>query len=109
MFTLTLYWRAEGRIAKTWSASDNAAKTLIRGPGINKFDVAVFKNFSIREPIHAKFRFEFYNVFNHTQLTGLDTTARFDANGNQINSDLGVFTAAGSPRTLQLAVKIYLA
>ena len=54
-----------------------------------------------------QFRFEFYNAFNHTQFTGLDTTARFDALGNQINSDLGAFTAADSPRIIQLGVKIY--
>jgi hypothetical protein len=85
----------------------NSAKTVIRGPGINNWDVAVFKNFPIREPVHIQFRFEFYNAFNHSQFTALDTTARFDASGNQINSDLGAFTAAGSPRVLQLGVKIY--
>jgi hypothetical protein len=85
----------------------NAAKTVIRGPGVNNWDVAVFKNFPIREPVHVQFRFEFYNAFNHTQFTGLDTTARFDASGSQINSDLGAFTAAGSPRVIQLGVKIY--
>ena len=57
--------------------------------------------------VHVQFRFEFYNAFNHTQFTGLDTTARFDALGNQINSDLGAFTAADSPRIIQLGVKIY--
>jgi hypothetical protein len=85
----------------------NAAKTVIRGPGVNNWDVAVFKNFPIREPVHVQFRFEFYNAFNHTQFTGLDTTARFDTSGNQINSDLGAFTAAGNPRIIQLGVKIY--
>ena len=85
----------------------NAAKTLIRGPGVNNWDVAVFKNFPIREPVHVQFRFEFYNAFNHTQFTGLDTTARFDASGSQINSNFGAFTAAASPRVIQLGVKIY--
>jgi len=46
-------------------------------------------------------------AFNHTQFTGLDTTARFDASVSQINSDLGAFTAASSPRIIQLGVKIY--
>jgi hypothetical protein len=85
----------------------NAAKTVIRGPGINNWDVAVFKNLPIREPFRLQIRGEFYNVFNHTQFTGLDATARFDAAGNQINSDLGAFTTAASPRTIQLGVKFY--
>jgi hypothetical protein len=85
----------------------NAAKTEIRGPGINNWDAAIYKNFPIREPLRLQLRCEAYNVFNHTQFTGLDTTARFDASGNQINTDLGAFTAAGSPRILQLGVKLY--
>ncbi|HEV3197848.1 MAG TPA: TonB-dependent receptor, partial [Bryobacteraceae bacterium] len=85
----------------------NAAKTVIRGPGLNNWDIAAFKNFPIREPFHLQFRAEFYNAFNHTQFTALDTTARFDTSGNQVNSDLGAFTAAGNPRLIQLGVKLY--
>ncbi len=85
----------------------NAAKTEIRGPGINNFDVAVFKNFPIKEPVHLQLRFEFYNAFNHTQFTGLDTTARFDTSGNQVNASFGSFTAAGNPRIMQLGAKLY--
>ena len=57
------------------------------------FNASVFRLPAIREPVHVQFRFEFYNAFNHTQFTGLDTTARFDA--------------SGSPRIIQLGVKIY--
>jgi hypothetical protein len=85
----------------------NAAKAVIRGPGLNNWDIAAFKNFPIREPFHLQFRAEFYNAFNHTQFTALDTTARFDTSGNQVNSDLGAFTAAGNPRLIQLGVKLY--
>jgi hypothetical protein len=82
----------------------NAAKTVIRGPGINNWDAAVFKNFSIHEPLRLQFRGELYNAFNHAQFTALDTTARFDASGNQVNSDFGAFTAAGNPRLIQLVL-----
>ncbi len=85
----------------------NSAKTVIRGPGLNNWDIAAFKNLVVREPLHIQFRAEFYNAFNHTQFTSLDTTARFDAQGNQINTDLGAFTAAGNPRIIQLGVKLY--
>jgi hypothetical protein len=46
-----------------------------------------------------------YNAFNHTQFSALDTTARFDAQGNQVNSRLGEFTSALAPRTMQLALR----
>lgn len=85
----------------------NAAKTLIRGPGINNWDTALFKNFPIRESLRMQFRWELYNVFNHTQFSGLDTTARFDPTGAQVNTRFGQFTAARNPRLMQLALRFY--
>jgi hypothetical protein len=83
----------------------NAAKTLIRGPGINNWDLAIFKNFPVRERLNFQFRWEMYNAFNHTQFSSLDTTARFDTAGNQINSNFGQFTAARNPRQMQFALR----
>lgn len=85
----------------------NAATTLIRGPGINNWDVAVFKNFPIREQMRFQFRCEMYNAFNHTQFSGLDTSARFDPAGNQVNPTFGQFTSARNPRQMQLALRFY--
>jgi hypothetical protein len=84
----------------------NAARTLIRGPGINNWDAALFKNFTLREPLRLQFRWELYNVLNHTQFSDLDTTARFDARGSQVNARLGEFTAARPPRVMQLALRL---
>jgi hypothetical protein len=83
----------------------NSARTVIRGPGINNWDVAVFKNFPIHEPFRLQFRAEFYNFFNHTQFSALDTTARFDPAGNQVNTRLGEFTTARNPRQIQFALR----
>ncbi len=83
----------------------NAPKDVLRGPGINAWDVSVFKNFPLRsENRFIQFRGEFYNMFNHTQFSGLDTTARFDAAGNQVNTRFGQLTGARSPRIIQFAV-----
>ena len=81
------------------------SKTLLRGPGVNNFDIALFKNFALREWLRAQFRVEGYNAFNHTQFSTFDSTARFDANGNQVNGQFGQFTAAANPRQLQLALE----
>ncbi len=83
----------------------NAPKTLIRGPGINNWDVAVFKNFPMRERARVQLRWELYNAFNHTQFSGLDTSARFDAQGRQVNTRFGEFTSSRSPRIMQLAAR----
>jgi hypothetical protein len=85
----------------------NAAKNLIRGPGINNWDIAVFKNFPIREAMRLQFRVEFYNTFNHTQFSAIDTGARFDPAGAQVNGRFGEFTAARNPRQIQLALRLY--
>ena len=82
-----------------------AAKTVIRGPGINNWDAAVFKNIPVWEAIRLQFRWEFYNAFNHTQFSGLDTTARFDPAGNQVNARFGEFTAARPARVMQGALR----
>ncbi len=85
----------------------NAAKFNLRGPGINNQDWAVFKNFFIREPLRLQFRCETYNAWNHTQFIGVDTTARFDPQGNQVNNRLGELTSARAPRIIQFALRFY--
>jgi len=82
------------------------SKTLLRGPGINNWDIAVFKNIPIKERFKFQFRAELYNALNHTQFSGYDSTARFDASGNQINGQFGQFTAARDPRLIQLSVRV---
>lgn len=42
-----------------------------------------------------------YNAFNHTQYSGVDATARFDPQGNQVNARFGQVTSARSPRVMQ--------
>jgi len=83
------------------------AKTNIRGPGINNWDMALFKSFKIRETIRLQFRWELYNAFNHTQFSGLDSTARWDPQGKQVNARFGEFTSARSPRQMQLALRFF--
>ena len=83
-----------------------AAPTQIRGPGINNHDIAFFKNFRFVEKLNLQLRAEMYNAFNHTQFSALNTAARFDASGAQINQRLGEFTAARRPRIMQVALRL---
>jgi hypothetical protein len=85
----------------------NSARSLIRGPGVNNWDTAVFKNFPLRERMRFQFRWELYNAFNHTQFSGVDTTARFDPQGKQVNARLGEITGARNARQMQLALRFY--
>ncbi len=55
----------------------NAPKDVIRGPGINNWDISLFKKIPLPgERLKLQFRGEFYNAFNHTQFKSLDTSAR---------------------------------
>jgi hypothetical protein len=90
-----------GFSAPAYGTQGNAGRDLIHGPGLNNFDFAVLKDTNITESTRVEFRFEFFNVFNHTQ---------FDPNG--INTDFnsssfGTVTAAHDPRIIQLAAKVY--
>ena len=68
-------------------------------------DISLTKDFTIRERFRFEYRLESYNAFNHTQFSAWDTTARFDARGDQVNTRFGEATAARSPRQLQMAVR----
>jgi hypothetical protein len=70
------------------------------------FDIAVFKDFPIRESVRAQFHMEMYNAFNHTQFTAVDNGARFDPQGNQVNPRFGEMPGA-APRRIQLALRFY--
>jgi hypothetical protein len=85
----------------------NAAKDLLRGPGINNWDISLFKTFATRrERLRIQVRVETYNTFNHSQFSVLDTAAQFDAAGRQINARFGEFTAARQPRRMQMALRL---
>jgi hypothetical protein len=84
----------------------NAPKYSFRGPGINSWDTSLFKNFSLTERLRAQFRAEFYNVFNHTNFNGVDTSAKFNAAGAQTNLTFGQYSSAQFPRRIQLALRL---
>ncbi|MGH9662668.1 MAG: hypothetical protein ACRD96_29225, partial [Bryobacteraceae bacterium] len=84
-----------------------AAPTVLRGPGMNNWDISFFKSFRVWERARLQFRAEMYNAFNHTQFSAFDTTARFDAaTGQQTNARFGEFTSSRSPRIMQMALRL---
>jgi hypothetical protein len=85
----------------------NAPKDPIRGPGINNWDISLFKNTALTSDgkHRLQFRFEAYNALNHTQFSAEDTAARFDTQGNNVNGRFGQYTAARDARRVQLGLK----
>ncbi|NWF82992.1 MAG: TonB-dependent receptor [Bryobacteraceae bacterium] len=83
----------------------NAGIGLLRGPGTNNWDISVTKRVRFTEDRYFQFRTEFYNAWNHTQFSSIDTGARFDPAGKQINANFGAYNGARDPRRIQLSLR----
>lgn len=84
----------------------NASRNPVRRPGQSNVDMSLSKRFpfgSARR--HAEFRWEIYNVLNSFQYDGIDTAARFDAQGTQVNARFGKVISARPPRIMQAALR----
>jgi hypothetical protein len=77
----------------------NAARNSIRQPGINNWDLALFKNFRFTERAYAQLRWEAFNAFNHTQF-GAATLNLASVNFGRITGTLV------GPRRMQVGLKV---
>ena len=83
----------------------------IRKPGVNNWDISVFKNFPLgSENRVLQLRCEMFNAWNHTQFSDYNRTVNFNAQGQISNLPsasnrfgFGAMTAARDPRIIQLA------
>jgi hypothetical protein len=76
----------------------NEGRNVVRGPGIENVDLSLFKDFPISETKRVQFRAECFNLLNHPN---------FGLPENDLESPaFGQILQAGSPRLLQLAIKL---
>jgi hypothetical protein len=79
----------------------DARKDNIVGPGINNFNIAMFKAFHLTSKSEGpilQFRAESFNTFNHTQFMTIDA--------GYTDSTFGQVTVAQDPRVLQFGAKL---
>ncbi len=79
----------------------NTGRGTVRGPGLQKWDTSLFKNFKLPFSERARFqlRGEAFNIFNH---------ANYNAVGTALGSTtFGKITATRDPRIVQIAAKLY--
>lgn len=69
------------------------------GPGFQNWDLAAVRNISVGERYRFQLRGEFFNAFNHTNFSGVDSTIE-DGNFGQV-------TSTHLPRRIQLGAKFY--
>jgi hypothetical protein len=96
----------------------NLGRNYFHGPGYNRTDVSLFKDFPITERVKAEFRAQAYNVFNHPQFNNPDTNIHDGVNvlGSTTQWTTGVNTNGFgtingirqySERQLEFAAHIY--
>ena len=81
----------------------DVARNTQRGFRTNQWDMGINKNFAIPkigEAGRLQIRAEFFNIWNHTQFSGIGTVVNQPATFGIVNSTL-------PPRILQLAAKLY--
>jgi hypothetical protein len=76
----------------------NAARNSVRGPNFWQFDFAASKRFALVGPAQFEFRFEAFNLLNHTNFRA--------PNGNRSAGGFGTITSTYDPRQLQLGFKL---
>jgi hypothetical protein len=77
----------------------NVGRNTIYGPGLQKLDLALHREFAVTEKMRFQFRAEFFNALNHTNL---GTPNRF------VNTpQFGTITEAATPgREVQLGMRV---
>jgi hypothetical protein len=75
----------------------SAGRNILRAPGINNWDLSLFKNFPIKERLNLQLRLESFNTFNHTQWD----VPEYDASSPRF----GQITSARPGRINQLGAK----
>jgi carboxypeptidase family protein/TonB-dependent receptor-like protein len=87
----------------------NSSRDIIRGPGINNWDMGIGKDFKFTERVAFQFRVEAFNVFNHHQY-GFDpftsTGIGAPVGDNPNNPGFGQIQAARPGRIIQFGGKI---
>jgi outer membrane receptor protein involved in Fe transport len=76
----------------------NAGRNTIQQPGINNWDIGLYKNFRMRDRFNVQFRMETFNTWNHTQFGS--------ANLNTSSPTFGRITGTRvAPRRMQFGLR----
>jgi hypothetical protein len=98
--------------APTGLTFGNAGRNLLYNPSRLNFDTGLFKNFYVTESAHFEFRAEAFNVFNHTQWSGINNNISCYGGPQNSAGDASCLdntflhpSGAHNPRILQFGLK----
>jgi hypothetical protein len=78
----------------------------IRGPGLNRLDIGLQKEFPVHDKMRFEFRAEFLNAFNHPTFDVPDTYCN-GSPGGTCDPGMGVIGGSEGERNIQFALKFY--
>ena len=78
----------------------------LHAPATAELNVRYSRFFPIRERFVPEFFVESTNLFNHTNVTGLNSTATVDTLGNILSSPSRAWTSALDQRLVQLGLRV---
>ncbi|HEY3138268.1 MAG TPA: adenylyl cyclase, partial [Blastocatellia bacterium] len=101
-------WRLEERTRLAWfntfafanppaGRPGTSPRGVIIGPGYQKWDMTLGKRFKLRENMSLQFRAEAFNVWNHTNFLGVNTSFG--------STSFAQITSTRDPRLIQFALK----
>jgi hypothetical protein len=102
------------------SNGNESARFFVRAPPTNNLDASLSKNFAVVKTVRFEVRLDVFNALNHTQFTGVNSTANFasltdrtitnlpyDASGALVRPNgFGAINGVAPPRTLQLVTRV---
>jgi len=82
------------------------------GPGIQTWDLSLFKQFKFTERYQLQFRTEFFNAFNHPNFANPNANIGSPGSFGKVNNTLAPILGTdsggpGDPREIQFALKLY--
>ncbi len=76
----------------------DASFSSVKTPGVNDWDLSIFKQFPLFERSSLTFRTDFFNAFNHAQFNGVNTFVPA--------SNFGYVTGANPGREIQFSLRL---
>lgn len=99
--TISRWFNTNDFVAQPVATFGNERRNQLYGPGLQRVDLSLFKNFDITERFKLEFRTEAFNVLNTTQFT--NPTASL---GNALNGQITSTSNAYNPRLIQFAARV---
>ncbi len=96
-----------------------SGRNFLRVGPINSWDLALSKEFRVKERVKFEVRVDAFNAFNHTQFNGVNSTANFASPGSTVITNLplnasgaltnlngfGTVNSVRPPRNMQLSAR----